>query len=262
MKKQLRAMDHLSLIHPQSQRLGLKYPHFGIGGSQNSTDLRLSPTKHRFQKIQNQIFTNPLLALFVNPFANDVNILSDSDQVSPNPVQPSREVYQDETSKFETYIHPDFIRALPGRVWLPVNPRTRRFNLDEGVIEREECLTSSLFPKNESSIICYQGNLGVVSQKSENTETAIDTTHTGVAYDRTNQHLVYVADPNTPESETGSTFRRRGTVRGTGSSIIELIGGAFRGLGSFEHEPTSPHLSIRDPNQDTRRSSVSSGLST
>ncbi|KAF9352357.1 hypothetical protein BGX26_009821 [Mortierella sp. AD094] len=44
---------------------------------------------------------------------------------------PSRIVYQDQTSEFETYIHPALLKPLSRKMWLPKNPLYEHWNLDD-----------------------------------------------------------------------------------------------------------------------------------
>ncbi|KAK9767175.1 hypothetical protein K7432_003205 [Basidiobolus ranarum] len=106
---------------------------------------KTSSSKQRWGKIQQQIIRNPLLSLFLHPFANssaptNINL----DEIPPIPELPCRETYQDDTNPYETYIHPDFIRPLPKRLWLPKDPFKKLHDLDNDIIEFGTALHSSL----------------------------------------------------------------------------------------------------------------------
>ncbi|KAI1315340.1 hypothetical protein EDD11_000948 [Mortierella claussenii] len=55
---------------------------------------------------------------------------------------PSRIVYQDQTSEFETYIHPALLKPLNRKLWLPRNPLFEHWDLDD-TVEIDFVITSS-----------------------------------------------------------------------------------------------------------------------
>ncbi|KAK9707714.1 hypothetical protein K7432_010033 [Basidiobolus ranarum] len=107
-----------------------------------------SQVKHKLAKIQQQIFSSPLLSLLWQlPVGHEASITHHADpkEIPSIPVLPNRETFQDDTNPFETYLHPDLIRPLPGCLWLPQNPLRHLYDLDTEMSDLDKAITSSVF---------------------------------------------------------------------------------------------------------------------
>ncbi|KAK9760732.1 hypothetical protein K7432_014929 [Basidiobolus ranarum] len=107
-----------------------------------------SPVKQKLIKIQHQIFSTPLLSLLWQPTDAHEKLIDkhiDPKEVLATAVLPNREICQDDTNPFETYLHPDLIRPLPRFLWLPQNPFRHLYALDSEMRDLDMAITSSTF---------------------------------------------------------------------------------------------------------------------